>query len=64
MNSGGVASVINFSGTALGAVGMMLGTLNWSNYIQGLGWVTLIAITFSITLWMIYLKNNYKLNGM
>ncbi len=64
MNSGGVASVINFSGTALGAIGMMLGTLNWSNYIQGLGWVTLIAITFSITLWMIYLKNNYKLNGM
>lgn len=64
MNSGGVASVISFSGTALGAVGMMLGTLSWSNYIQGLGWITLIAMVFSLGLWLFYQKNNYKLNGM
>lgn len=64
MNSGGVASVISFSGTALGALGMMLGTLSWSNYIQGLGWITLIAMVFSLGLWLFYQKNNYKLNGM
>ncbi|QTV05900.1 MFS transporter [Faecalibacter bovis] len=64
MNSGGVASVMSFSGTALGAIGMMLGTIGWSNYIQGLGWITFIGITFSITLWIIFLRNGYKLKGM
>ncbi|MBQ0148228.1 MAG: Bcr/CflA family efflux MFS transporter [Flavobacteriaceae bacterium] len=64
MNSGGAASIINFSGTALGALGMMIGTLGWANYVQGLGWVTLISMCFSISLWVIYLKKNYKLHGM
>lgn len=64
MNSGGVSSVMNFSGTALGAIGMMLGTLGWTNYVQGLGWITFIGVSFSITLWIIFLKKGYKLHGM
>ena len=64
MNSGGVSSVMNFSGTALGAIGMMLGTLGWTNYVQGLGCITFIGVSFSITLWVIFLKKGYKLHGM
>lgn len=64
MNSGGVSSVMNFSGTALGAIGMMLGTLGWTNYVQGLGCITFIGVSFSITLWIIFLKKGYKLHGM
>ena len=64
MNSGGVASVMSFSGTALGAFGMMLGTLGWTNYVQGLGWITFIAMAFSIFLWITFLNKNYKLKGM
>lgn len=64
MNSGGVASILSFSGTGLGAVGMILGTLGWSNYIQGLGFITLIAMTYSISLWVLFQKKNYKLHGM
>lgn len=64
MNAGAAASVINFSNTALGSLGMMLGTLGWSNYVEGLGYITLIAMCYSICLWLFFLKNNYKLNGL
>ena len=64
MNGGAVASMINFSGTALGALGMLLGTIGWTNYVQGLGWITLLAMAFSIALWYIFNKNKYTLSGM
>lgn len=64
MNSGGVASVINFTGTGLGAFGMMLGTLGWANYVQGLGVITLLAMAYSIVLWFIFLRKKYTLRGM
>lgn len=49
---------------AIGAGGMMLGTLGWTNYVQGLGWITFIGVSSSITLWVIFLKKGYKLHGM
>lgn len=64
MNAGGVASIINFSNTGLGAIGMMLGTLAWSNYIHGLGYVILIAMTFSLSLWFYFLREQFKLKGV
>ena len=64
MNAGAAASVINFSNTALGSIGMLLGTLAWGNYVQGLGFITLIAMVFSISLWVLFLKKDYKLNGL
>lgn len=64
MNAGGVASIINFSNTGLGAIGMMLGTLAWSNYIHGLGYVILIAMTFSLSLWFYFQREKFKLKGV
>jgi len=64
MNAGGASSIINFSNTTLGACGMMIGTLNWSNYITGLGYTAVIAMILSITCWMIFLKKGYKLHGL
>lgn len=64
MNSGGAASIINFSNTALGSIGMFLGTIGWANYIDGLGYITLFAMCFSIILWIFFTKKNYKLHGL
>lgn len=64
MNAGGVSSIINFSNTALGALGMMIGTIGWSNYVVGLGIVCLIAMTYSIGLWLYFNKKGYQLKGI
>lgn len=64
MNSGGAASIINFSNTTLGAIGMLIGTLGLSNYIQGLGTITLLGMCFSIGLWIYFNKKQYTLNGL
>ena len=64
MNSGGASSVINFTNTALGSLGMVLGAIGWSNYVQGVGVIALIAMGISITCWIIFLKRNYKLRGI
>lgn len=64
MNSGGAASIINFSNTTLGSIGMFIGTLGWSNYIQGLGTITLLSMCFSIGLWIYFNKKQYTLNGL
>lgn len=64
MNAGGASSVINFSNTALGSFGMFLGSLGWSNYVQGVGYIALIGMSISITCWIIFLKRGYKLHGI
>ena len=64
MNSGGASSVINFTNTALGSLGMVLGAIGWSNYVQGVGFIALIAMAISISCWVIFLKRNYKLRGI
>ena len=64
MNSGGASSVINFTNTALGSLGMVLGSIGWSNYVQGIGIIALIAMSISVICWVIFLKNGYKLRGI
>lgn len=64
MNSGGAASIINFSNTALGSLGMMIGAIGWSNYVEGLGYTALIAMVISISCWIIFVSNKFKLHGV
>ena len=52
-NVGTAASVINFVPTLFGSLGMMLGTLPWSNFIEGLGLIMATATTLSIVLWIL-----------
>ena len=63
MNAGAAASVISFTNTGIGALGMLLGALPWSNYIFGLGAIAIIAMIFSFTMITIFLKKGYKLHG-
>ncbi len=52
-NVGTAASIINFVPTLFGSLGMMLGTLSWSNFINGLGMIMTTATTLSIVLWIL-----------
>ena len=42
----------------------ILGAIGWSNYVQGVGFIALIAMAISISCWVIFLKRNYKLRGI
>ena len=50
---GTAASVINFVPTLFGSLGMMLGTLPWGNFVDGLGLIILSATALSIALWLL-----------
>ena len=63
MNAGAASSVISFTNTGIGAIGMVLGALSWSNYVVGLGVIAIVAMMCSFTLIFVYLKKGFKLNG-
>ena len=52
-NVGTAASVINFVPTLFGSLGMMLGTLPWGNFIEGLGLIMTTATVLSLLLWIL-----------
>lgn len=64
MNAGATSSIINFSNTAIGALGMFLATLGWENFIHGISYIAIIGTVFSLGLWQIFKFNNYKLKGI
>lgn len=63
MNAGAAASVISFTNTGIGALGMVLGALHWTNYVTGLGVIAIIAMIMSFGLIFIYFKKGFKLHG-
>lgn len=58
-NVGTAASVINFVPTLFGSLGMMLGTLPWENFIEGLGLIMITATTLSIVLWLLIRSGSF-----
>ena len=48
---GSASSLINAVNTVFGSLGMMLGALNWSNFIEGLGIITAVCVTLAIAGW-------------
>ena len=63
MNAGAAASVISFTNTGIGALGMILGALPWVSYIFGLGCIAVVAMIISFGLIFLFFKKKYKLNG-
>ena len=61
-NVGTAAAMINFVHTFLGSIGMMLGTLPWSNFISGLGIIMLVSILMAMITWKT-LPEKYTENG-
>ena len=58
-NVGTAASVINFVPTLFGSLGMMLGTLPWSNFISGLGIIMTTATFLSLVLWILIKQRKF-----
>ncbi len=52
-NVGTASSIINFVPTLFGSLGMMLGTLPWANFIDGLGLIMTASTALSIMLWLL-----------
>ena len=52
-NVGTASSIINFVPTLFGSLGMMLGTLPWANFIDGLGLIMTTSTALSILLWLL-----------
>ncbi len=53
---GAASSVMNFGFTVIGSIGMVVGSLQWSNYTSGLGITMLIFIALSTIVWLFLLK--------
>ena len=58
-NIGTASSVINFVPTLFGSVGMMLGTLPWSNFVTGLGLIMATATALSVVLWILIRRGHF-----
>ena len=58
-NIGTASSMINFVPTLFGSLGMMLGTLPWNNFVDGLGLIMLTATTLSIVLWLLIRRGKF-----
>ena len=55
-NVGAASSLMNFGFTVIGSVGMMVGSLQWGDYIKGLSMTMFIFLAFSFLAWTYCLK--------
>ena len=53
---GAASSVMNFGFTVIGSIGMVVGSLQWSNYTSGLAITMLIFIALTTMVWLFLLK--------
>ncbi|WP_443685939.1 Bcr/CflA family efflux MFS transporter [Phascolarctobacterium faecium] len=61
---GSASSLINAVNTVFGSLGMMLGALNWSNFIEGLGIITAACVTLAIAGWLALLHFKIRVEGL
>lgn len=61
---GSASSLINAVNTVFGSLGMMLGALNWSNFIEGLGIITAVCVTLVIAGWLALLHFKIRVEGL
>ena len=61
---GSASLLINAVNTVFGSLGMMLGALNWSNFIEGLGIITAVCVTLAIAGWLALLHFKIRVEGL
>ena len=54
---GAASSVMNFGFTVIGSIGMIMGSMSWGTYTDGLATTMFIFITLTIAMWIYVLKN-------
>lgn len=63
-DTGSASSLINFVNTAMGSVGMALGSLPWSNFVTGLGTIASSTSFLALTGWMLFQRSSLQLKGV
>lgn len=54
---GAASAVMNFGFTIIGSIGMMVGSMKWASYINGLSYTMLIFVTLTLIVWLYVLKS-------
>ena len=63
-DTGAASSLINFVSTVCGSIGMLVGSMAWSDSINGLLFTTVLFSFLSFFVWIIVLKSNVTLKGI
>lgn len=63
-DAGSASSLINFTQTAIGSLGMILGALPWGNFVFGLGILMIAFVAVSLVGWIALLKSKFTLVGL
>jgi DHA1 family bicyclomycin/chloramphenicol resistance-like MFS transporter len=63
-DAGAASSVINFTHTAIGCIGMVLAVLPWTNYVTGIGVIIIAIMALACILWFAFLRSAIELPGL
>lgn len=63
-DTGSASALINFTHTALGSFGMLLGAAGWSSFILGLGIILAGGAVLALLAWLILLKSGIRIKGI
>ena len=63
-DTGAASSLINFSHTALGSLGMVVAVLPWANYVEGVGIIIVASMIIAGLGWLALLRSNVPLKGV
>lgn len=62
--TGAAASLINFTHTVAGCIGMFLAVLPWHNSIVAIGGCEIIGIVAALVFWVVLVKTGVKVKGI
>lgn len=63
-DTGAASSLINFGNTAMGSLGMVLGTLPWPDFVTGLGVLTAGSAALALCGWLLFQRSSVELKGV
>lgn len=63
-DTGAASSLINFTHTAIGCVGMLIAVLPWPNYVVGVGVIIVGSMAIALVGWAALLRSNVSLAGI
>lgn len=63
-DAGAASSLINFTHTAAGCLGMVLAVLPWANYIISIAALIVMTMVFGLVAWFFFLRSSITLKGI
>ena len=63
-DAGAASSLINFTHTALGTVGMAVAVAPWPNYVVGIGTTIIIAMALALVMWFVMIRKRILIKGL